>query len=108
MAMHFSSFIAIVVCLTIIKQCGALQDQGKSKVTLLGSNDIKLPLNDKKFGLGRELVEGGEEKRILMNLHVKRMINDHLHLQPSLKAYIGPGISKKQFSGLAYLYYPGR
>jgi hypothetical protein len=48
-----------------------------------GSNDIKLALNEKQFGLGRELEENGEEKRILMNLHVRRMINDHL--LPSLK-----------------------
>ncbi len=47
------------------------------------SNNIKLALNEKQFFLHRELEENGEEKRILMNLHVRRMINDHL--LPSLK-----------------------
>ncbi len=51
----------------------------------LGTNDIKLPLNTKQFVLDRELDESGEEKRILMNLHVKRMIDDHL--KPSLKGF---------------------
>ncbi len=68
----------------------------------LGTNDIKLPLNEKQFGLGRELEESGEEKRILMNLHVKRMINDHF--KPSLKkkskSYAAPSINTQQFESI--------
>jgi hypothetical protein len=52
---------------------------------------MKPPFNEKQFGMGRELEESGEEKRILMNLHVKRMINDHF--KPSLK--INPKKAKK-------------
>ncbi len=57
--------------------------EDESQVIPPGSNYMKPPFNEKRFGLGRELEERGEEKRILMNLHVKRMIDDHF--KPSLK-----------------------
>ena len=93
--MHISSFVTIVLCLSIIKQYGAAHDKGnigissraikltflsfkwhtlkikdESKVVRLGLKDMELPLNAREKVLRQEQNDIGDEQEKRSKAHV--------------------------------------